>query len=83
MSTQLIKGRQTIAESFKLLQKVYRDKPDAQMAYLSVLFDAKADEFANIFTEAFPDEKNRVYTILTEINPSNTNKYKKIKENKN
>jgi len=83
MSTQLVKGRQVIAESFKALQKVYRDKPDAQMAYLSVIFDAKADEFANIFTEAFPDEKNRVYTILTEINPSNTNKYKKIKENRN
>jgi hypothetical protein len=79
MATKLVEGRQTITESFKLLQKVYRDKPDAQMAYLSIIFDAKADEFANLYTEATPDEKNIVYKILIEINPTNTNKYSKIK----
>ena len=80
MSTKLIEGRQVILESLKNLQKVYREKPDAKMSYLSIIFDAKADEFANIFSEAFPDQKIKAYALLTEINPANTNKYSKIKK---
>ena len=48
------------------------------MHFLQVVFDAKADEFVNIFSESFTEEKNRVYTILAEIDPANTNKYEKI-----
>ena len=80
MEAKVTEGRQEIAEDFKLLQKVFRDKPDPQMSYLKLVFDAKADEFVNIFSEGFPDEKNRVYNILVEINPSNTAKYSKIKK---
>jgi hypothetical protein len=71
-------GRSEIAEDFKLLQKVYRDKPSPFMPYYQSVFDAKADEFVNVFSESFPDEKSRVSTILIEIDPSNTSKYQKI-----
>lgn len=80
MSEKVTQGRATIAESFKLLQKVYREKPSPYMPYLQLIFDAKADEFVNIFSEGPPDERNRVYNILTEINPANITKYKKMKE---
>ena len=36
------------------------------------------DEIINIFKEAAPDEKNRVSTLLNEIDPSNSTKYQKI-----
>jgi len=83
MADKPAQARQVITESIKDLQKVYREKPDALMAYLQLIFDAKADEFVNIYSEGFPDERNRVYKILSEINPSNINKYKKITQNKN
>jgi hypothetical protein len=83
MADKPAQARQTITESLKKLQKVYREKPDALMAYIQLIFDAKADEFVNIYSEGFPDERNRVFKILSEINPANINKYKKIKEIKN
>jgi hypothetical protein len=46
-----------------------------------VVFDAKADEWVNLFTGSFPDEKTRVYQMLKEIDPSNSNKYQKIVQN--
>ena len=80
MAEKLTQGRSTIAESLKLLQKVYREKPSPYMPYLQLVFDAKADEFVNVFSEGPPDEINRAYNILVEINPANITKYKKIKE---
>jgi len=73
-------SRNQIEESLKLLQQVYRAKPDPYLYLLQVIFDAKADEFVNVFKDAFPDQKNRVYIILKEINPSNLKKYDRIKQ---
>jgi len=47
---------------------------------LQVVFDAKSDEIANIFSEPFPAENARVLNILGEIDPSNARKYEKIKK---
>ena len=71
-------GRDEIAEDLKLLQQVYRAKPDPYMYLLQVIFDTKSDEWVNIFSESFPEEKNRVVTILKEIDPANNTKYQKI-----
>ncbi len=71
-------GRSTIAESLRLLQQVHRDKPGSFL--MQLFFDAKGDELVKIFSESFPDEKNRVVQILTEIDPSNSSKYTKIRE---
>jgi hypothetical protein len=43
-----------------------------------MFFDAKADELVNIFSKTFPDERNRVMTVLNEVDPSNGSKYEKI-----
>lgn len=69
-------GRSTIAESLKLLQKVNRETPN--LIFLKAVTTAKADEFVNIFSESFPDEKNRVVQLLKEIDPTNSSKYQKI-----
>jgi hypothetical protein len=80
MDEKVVEGRATIAESLEDLQEVYRDKPDPFMHLLRVVLDAKADEFVNIFSESFTEEKNRVLTILNEIDPSNQPKYQKISQ---
>jgi hypothetical protein len=77
MSEKAPEGRAAIAESLKLIQKVFRTKPSLYI--LQVFFDAKSDELVNIFSgNSFPDERNRVSVILNECDPSNGSKYEKI-----
>ena len=71
-------ARIEIIEGLRLLQEVYRKKPDPYLFLLQIIFDAKADEFVNIFSESFTEEKGRVLKILKEIDPSNSRKYEKI-----
>jgi hypothetical protein len=78
MESKISEARNSIVESLKLVQDVYRRKPDPFMYIVQVLMDAKNDELVNIFTESFPEEKSRVVQILTEIDPSNKTKYEKI-----
>jgi len=78
MESKLAEARTNIAESLKLLQEVFRRKPDPFMYFLQLIIEAKADELINIFSPAFPEEKSRVVLILTEIDPANKAKYEKI-----
>jgi len=78
MESDMTRARTEIYESLRRLQEVYRQRPDPFMYYMTVVLDAKADEIVNIFSQAFPEEKNRVVQVLTEIDPANETKYKKI-----
>lgn len=78
MESKISEARNSIVESLRLVQDVYRRKPDPFMYIVQILMDAKNDELVNIFTESFPEEKSRVIQILTEIDPSNKTKYEKI-----
>jgi len=80
MDAKVVEARTTMSESLVDLQKVYRDKPDPFMHLLRIVLDAKADEFINVFSESFTEEKNRVLTILNEIDPANQPKYQKISQ---
>ncbi len=76
MSEKAPEGRAAIAESLKSVQKVFRSRPSLYI--LQIFFDAKSDELVNIFSNSFPDERNRVSVILNECDPSNGTKYEKI-----
>ena len=78
MESKITEARTSIAESLKLIQEVYRAKPDPYMYLIQIIMESKADELINIFSEAFPEEKSRVIQILIEIDPGNKTKYEKI-----
>jgi hypothetical protein len=78
MYEKLVEGRSVIAESLKLLQDVYKNRPDPFMHFLQVILDAKSDEFVSIFLEATDEEKRRVIAILNQIDPTHGDKYRKI-----
>jgi hypothetical protein len=78
MESDMTQARTEIYDSLRKLQEVYRRRPDPFMYYLTVVLDAKADEIVNIYSHAFPEEKNRVVQVLTEIDPANETKYQKI-----
>jgi hypothetical protein len=78
MESRVSEARINMAESLKLLQEVYRKRPDPYMYLLQIVIDAKSDELINVFTGSFPEEKSRVLQILNEIDPANKAKYEKI-----
>lgn len=78
MEARLSEARTNIVESLRLIQEVYRRKPDPFMYFIEIVMGSKSDELVNIFSEAFPEEKSRVVQILTEIDPANKSKYEKI-----
>ena len=80
MDSKVVEGRNQVTESIEKLQEVHRKRPDPFMHFLRIVLDAKADEFVNVYEEGSPEERNRVYRMLTEIDPSNSTKYEKIKE---
>jgi hypothetical protein len=82
MDSKPVDARANIATDFELLQGIFRKKPDPFMHPLRVIFDAKADEFVNIFSESIPEERSRVVAILNEIDQANSAKYKAISESK-
>jgi len=78
MESRITEARTSMVESLRLLQEVYRAKPDPYLYLVQIIMESKADELVNIFTEALPEEKSRVIQILIEIDPGNKNKYEKI-----
>jgi len=84
MSKKQAEARMEILSDLELLRKVFQSKPDPFMHFLNhVILEAKADEFASIFTEGMPDEKSRAYNILMEIDPTHGPKYEKILKQQN
>jgi hypothetical protein len=78
MESKIAEARTSMVESLRLLQDVYRRKPDPFMYFVQIVLEAKTDEMINIFAESFPEEKSRVVQILIEIDPGNRAKYEKI-----
>ena len=78
LESRVSEARNSMAESLKLLQEVFRKKPDPFMYFLQIIIDAKSEEIINIFLGAFPEERSRVVQIMTEIDPANKSKYEKI-----
>jgi len=78
MESKINEARTSMVESARLLQDVFRRKPDPYMYFLQVIMEAKSDELINIFTPGFPEEKSRIVQILVEIDPANKSKYEKI-----
>lgn len=76
MSERVEEGRAEIAESLRLLQKVFRSR--SKLYITQIFFDSKSNEIVNIFSNSFPDEQNRVIKILNECDPSNASKYERI-----
>ena len=80
MSSRPNEARTDIVDNFKLLQDVYRRKPDPYLFLLQIVYDAKSNEWVDIFSNGTPDEKTRVVRLLKEIDPANISKYDRINQ---
>jgi hypothetical protein len=72
-------ARNEILNVLKELQKIQEIKPNAII--LISFLDAKTDEMIRIFSEGNIQVRREAYNILTEIDPTKTEKYKAIIQN--
>lgn len=66
-------GRRAIEEAIENFRNVHRRRPGSFL--MQIITTAKRQEIINIFKEAFPDEKARIYNIMREVDPANTSDY--------
>ena len=78
MESRITEARSNVIESLRLIQEVYRRKPDPFMYLVQVVMESKSDELINIFSGSFPEERGRAVEILTEIDPANKGKYENM-----
>ncbi len=78
MATSLDKGRATITESLKNLDKIYKNAP--MSVALSIFRDAKLDELVNVYSKAPAAEREEAYDILQPIYPTDSERLEKIKK---
>jgi len=80
MESRIGEARMNMSESLKLIQEVFRKRPDPYMYLVQIVVDAKSDELINIYKGAYPEEKGRVLLLLNEIDPANKSKYERMNE---
>lgn len=79
MTTDITNGRQNIVQSIGLIKQIYQKKPNNYI--VNIFLDSKRKEIINIFSEAPPQESNRVKQVLQLIDPAHTDDYSKMGRN--
>jgi hypothetical protein len=72
-------GRKSILEALKGIKMANDAKPQSNL--VSTFFDSKNDEIINIFKEGDMEIRREAYNLLTNMNPSDRDKYQAIVRN--
>jgi hypothetical protein len=76
MTDNMELAREEVTKSLELLQKVHRQRPGSLL--MQMILTAKSDEFVNLYSQATPMDKNKAIQILSEIDPTNAAKYRRM-----
>lgn len=76
MSINMNNARARIAAGLPLLREANRARPNAVV--ISSFIDAKSDELINVFSKAPTKEKEEVVQILSDIAPTQTERFERI-----
>lgn len=73
MINNVANARARIANGLPILKEANRARPTTYV--ITTFLDAKNDELVNIFAGGTPDEKKKVYELLTDIDPTRQSIY--------
>lgn len=79
MATNVANGRARIAAGIGVLKEMQQARPSNYV--IAPFLDAKADELVNIFKQGTDKEKDIVYKLLMDIDPTRSNLYDEITDN--
>lgn len=71
-----IEGRRLITEYLNVMKQVNAARPGQPIVRL--FFEAKSQELVNIFSEAPADERKKIATLLSSLDPTNSDAYRKL-----
>lgn len=80
MGQSLEKGRLVIKDAVIELERFYDSKPDPFMHYLQVILDSKADEIVQVFSQAPPEDRKKIFNIMVKVDPASPSKYALLKQ---
>ncbi|MDR2841426.1 MAG: DUF4835 family protein [Paludibacter sp.] len=80
MTDNVANGRARIAAGLPLLRDANRARPSAIV--ISSFLDAKSDELINIFSQGTDKEKKDAVEILSDVNPTASDRYRSIQKPK-
>jgi hypothetical protein len=69
-------ARGEVVSALEMLQRTHRERPGSFL--MQVVLTTKSDEMVNLFSEATPMDRNKAITILTEIDPANSSRYRRM-----
>ncbi len=69
-------GRSEVLNALEDLQRAHRERPGILL--MQIIMTTKSDELVNLFSEAPAMEQNKAIEILSEIDPSNSSKYRRM-----
>lgn len=69
-------SRAQVLEVLNTIKKVNQQKPAAVLT--NTFFDTKINELINIFLQGSPQDKQKAYNLLVELDPTKTDKYNKL-----
>ena len=73
-------GRAVVTKSINYVNQVVKSRPGS--VNIQSFFRAKSQELVELYSQAFPQEKNRVVPIFKKADPINANQYDQILKNK-
>lgn len=78
MTENMEMARTEVVNALEMLQRTHRQRPGSYL--MSIIMTTKGDELVNLFSEAPAMEKNQVVQILSEIDPANSARYRRINQ---
>jgi hypothetical protein len=76
MTENMDMARGEVVSALEMMQRTHRQRPGSYL--MSIIMTTKGDELINIFNDAPATEKNQIVQILSEIDPANSAKYRRI-----
>jgi len=76
MTDNMDLGRSEVTQALEMLQRTHRQRPGSYL--MSILMTTKGDELVSLYSNAPEMEKTQVVAILSEIDPANSAKYRRI-----
>ncbi len=76
MTDNLDLGRGEVLSALENFQTAHRERPGTLL--MQIIMTTKSDELVHLFSGAPSMEQNKAIEILTEIDPSNSSKYRRI-----
>ncbi|MFW5687752.1 MAG: DUF4835 family protein [Bacteroidota bacterium] len=78
MTDNMDMARAEVVSALEMMQRTHRQRPGSYL--MNIMMTTKGDELVNLFTEAPSMEQNQVVQILSEIDPANSARYRRISQ---